>query len=193
MNAPPKIRTFIAIDLPDHVRTMLARIQEQLKTEVSGITWTPPQNIHLTLKFPGYVLQEDLAGLEKAVSAAASCVRPFELCTAKIGAFPGLNRPRVIWVGVAGNTVDLNTLYQGVEDRMASAGFEKEDKKFAGHLTIGRVKGKAKIDPVQMVEGIGRIKMPVPEHFFVDRIVVYRSDLRSTGAVYTELFHKALA
>ncbi len=185
-----KLRTFIAIDLPEHIRSTVAGVQEHLKTDVPGVNWVHPENIHLTLKFLGDVHQDDLGRIREAMAAAISDIRPFFLGPAGIGAFPGLNRPRVIWVGIHGQTDVLKTLHRRVEDDLAASGFEKEERNFAGHLTIGRVKGK--INPVCLIDSIGAIKDFKTEMFTVDRIILYKSDLKPKGAVYTALFQQAL-
>ena len=47
------LRTFVALLLPDGVRTGLAAVGEELRAQTRGLTWVPPDNLHLTLRFLG--------------------------------------------------------------------------------------------------------------------------------------------
>jgi RNA 2',3'-cyclic 3'-phosphodiesterase len=184
------LRTFIAIDIPEFVRSTVAGLQEHLKRDVAGVRWVNPENIHLTLKFLGDVHGGDLVRIQNAMAQAAGGVRPFSLSTAGIGAFPGLNRPRVIWVGIDGQTDALQSLNRRLLNRLAAAGFNGDKRKFSGHLTIGR--GKGNVNPVRLIDSIRAVKAFSAKMFRVDRFILFKSDIRPTGAVYTALYQQAL-
>jgi 2'-5' RNA ligase len=54
-----------------------------------------------------------------------------------VGAFPQLRRPRVIWVGVDGGDA-LLALQADVERSLEPLGFEREQRAWSPHLTLGR-------------------------------------------------------
>ena len=93
------IRAFIAIELPDTIRTAILDVQKQLKPGLKGIRWVPPKNIHLTLRFLGDIGSSGITAVKEAVLKAAGEASPFKLSAKGIGAFPGMNRPRVVWIG----------------------------------------------------------------------------------------------
>lgn len=184
------IRAFIAADIPEHIRSALADIQGRLKKDLPGIKWVKPETIHLTLKFLGDISLGCVAPVQEAMASAAAGVRPFDLMPGGVGAFPGFHRPRVIWVGLKGETAALLALQRRIEDALVPAGFESEKKRFKGHLTIGRVKGG--IDPVRLIDSTGGAAKREVEPFTVGRMVLYRSQLKPTGAVYTTIHQQML-
>lgn len=183
---PEKIRTFIAIELPDYVTHTISTVQKHLKSEKMRIKWVIPENIHLTLRFLGDILLDDLDAVAIALEKSVEHIPRFSLYAGGIGAFPGLARPRVIWVGIGGDMDPLRNLYDNLCRNLKTAGIPKEKRKFKGHLTIGRVKGR--IDPIKMVEAVREIMEFKTELFPVRQVVLFRSDLKPTGAVYRKLF-----
>jgi 2'-5' RNA ligase len=182
-------RAFIAIDLPETLRRILAEAQEALNLHGAAIKWVRPENIHLTLKFLG---DSDTAQTARIVGAMTSAARdcPGVSLTAKdIGVFPDLKRARVIWAGVKGQLEILLNLQRNLEDYLAELGFPKERRNFSAHLTLGRVKGR--IAPTRLQTAIDGLKGFESEPFKVDRIVLFKSELRPAGAVYTQV-HQVL-
>ena len=104
--------------------------------------------------------------------------------------FPGMNRPRVVWIGLGGETASLQVSYQYIENHLAAIGIEKESRNFKGHLTIGRVKGR--IDPVQFIESVKKLKDFETDMFSVHQIILFKSDLRPEGPIYSKLFSAEL-
>ena len=108
------------------------------------------------------------------------------ILVAGAGAFPDLTRPRVFWAGVQEPSGVLNKLAQSVEDEIRKLGFEPEAKKFRPHLTVGRVKGSGKnLESVK--KNIGDFREKSFGNFTAEEIVLFKSDLRPGGAVYTRL------
>ena len=179
------IRSFIAIELPESVKSLLDNLQQELKALRLKARWVRPQNIHLTLKFLGNI---DPAGIEDIGAAMADAVgscAPFTLIVGGIGFFPGIKRPRVIWVGLGGAQAELLDLQRRLEDRLATVGFPKEKRSFNAHLTLGRI--RPAVDPkilgraIQDYSDLGNLK------FCADRIILFKSDLKPSGAVYSHL------
>ena len=179
------IRSFIAIELPEAVGSLLGKVQQNLRALHLKAGWVHPQNIHLTLKFLGNITTADIDKVGMAMKAAAEDFKPFTLTVGGIGFFPGIKRPRVIWVGVGGQTQALFALQRSLEDRLAAAGFPKERRSFKGHLTLGRFRkgpDSAAISRViQEYTDIGK------EEFNTRQIVLFKSELKPSGAVYSQL------
>ena len=96
------IRVFIAVKLPDHVIRKLSELQLDLKKHGLKIKWSRPENIHLTLKFLGDILPDDIDPVCRVVNDAVKDFMPISLYTAGVGFFPGIRRPRVLWTGGGG-------------------------------------------------------------------------------------------
>ena len=176
-------RAFIAVDLPETVRGFLAEIQEALKLHGMPIKWVRPQNIHLTLKFLGDTNTAKTARILTAMTSAANDCPGVSLTAKDIGVFPDLNRPRVIWAGVNGQLEVLIKVQRILDEHLADLGFPRDRRNFSAHLTLGRVKGKIIAD--RMKAAIDGLKGVESEPFEVDRIILFKSELRSTGAIYT--------
>lgn len=179
------IRSFIAIELPQAVVSLLAKVQQDLRSLRLKAGWVQPQNIHLTLKFLGNIKTDDIEKIGGTMKAAAQDFEPFKLTAGGIGFFPGIKRPRVIWVGVGGQTSQLFALQRNLEDRLAAVGYPKEKRSFKGHLTLGRFRDGPAHDAIRRVleeyADFGK------EEFTIHRIVLFKSDLKPSGAVYSQL------
>jgi 2'-5' RNA ligase len=182
-------RAFIAIDLPATVRLYLNEVQEVLKPYELPVKWVRPQNIHLTLKFLGDTATDQTAGIVAAMTSAVKDCPSVSLKAKDIGVFPDLKRPRVVWAGVDGQLEILQNLQRTLDNHLAERGFAKDPRIFRAHLTLGRAKGK--IVSARMKTAIDELRGRESELFEVDRIVLFKSELRPTGAVY-ERVHQAL-
>ncbi len=183
---PNVVRTFIAIELPVFIKTAIAGIQEKLKRKISGIRWTVPDNIHLTLAFLGDASPEDVVRICEALSGAVTTVAPFFLSARGLGAFPGLSRPRVIWTGIGGETRCLDVLSRELNDHLEAAGFPVEKRRFTGHLTLGRA--KQNVDAMRLMDCVKEMKNFETRPFAVNEAVLMKSDLSPAGPAYSVLF-----
>jgi len=185
------IRSFIAIDLPEETRKALAVIQEQLKQSRAGVRWVKPGSIHLTLKFLGNISSGQV---EDIATAAARVVRDepvFAICAGGLGAFPSQRKPRVIWVGIKGEVERLGSIQARLENSLEPLGFAREQRGFRPHLTLGRSKDRRGLQ--NLVDAWAALDVPEFDSFDVTEIILYKSDLRPTGAIYTRLHRMPLA
>jgi 2'-5' RNA ligase len=160
-------------------------VQRELKSSRLQVKWVRPENIHLTLKFLGDIDPGDVDKIGRAMSAAAEGFAPFTLAVGSVGVFPGIKRPRVIWVGLNGQIRTLMELQHTLAENMAAVGFPKEKRQFKGHLTLGRI--REAINPLAIRRIIEEYSDLRSEDFTVDRTVLFKSDLKPSGAVYTRL------
>jgi 2'-5' RNA ligase len=179
------IRTFIAIELPEKIIDSISRIQERLQPYGLKVRWVRPQNIHLTLKFLGNIQKVQTEKIKQAIIESAHGFAPISIAAKGIGAFPSIKRPRVIWVGLAGQINQLQKLQKTLDEKLAANGFPKEKRKFKGHLTLGRVKNK--IDPKRLLEAVKEFAGFESEPFVTNPVALFKSELKPTGAVYTKL------
>jgi 2'-5' RNA ligase len=185
------IRSFIAIDLPQKTRENLAAIQDQLRQSQAGVRWVKPGSIHLTLKFLGNILPEQVDEIAAAVAQLVRDEPPITLCAAGLGAFPSPRKPRVIWVGLRGEVDRLANIQAGLEKALEPLGFAREARGFRPHLTIGRVKDRRRLQ--SLIEAMSTLELPEFNSFDGNEIILYKSDLRPTGAIYTKLHRMPLA
>ena len=185
------IRSFIAIDFPEETRKVLENVQEELKQYGAGVRWVKPRSIHLTLKFLGNIQAAQVEDIALAVAQEIRDHPPITLRPAGLGAFPSLRKPRVIWIGLEGEVQRLNEIQARVENALEPLGFVREKRGFRPHLTIGRVKDRRKLQ--SLVDAMATLDVPPFNSFDADEIILYKSDLRPTGAIYTKLHRMPLA
>jgi 2'-5' RNA ligase len=180
----PTVRTFIAVDLPAEVKTQIGGIIAELKPLSSSIRWVRSEGLHMTLKFLGEIPQERLPEIFAATERAALSRTPFSFVLARMGGFPNLRRPRVLWIGVQDGGEHLKGLQVAVEGALVACGFPGERRTFSPHLTIGRVRSPKGLEPV--LDRLPSISYQ-SEEITVSSVQVMRSQLQPTGAVYTTL------
>jgi len=184
------LRTFIALPLSDIMIHELDKAQQQLKRRCpyQTVRWVKPANIHLTLFFLGDILRERVAPVAQALSVVARHIQPFDFEVAGSGVFPNPNRPRVVWVGLKEHRGRLVLLHQTVNEALEAVGFPHETRPFSPHLTLGRIQRKAAREDARAVgQVIGAVPIGHLGVERVDKLILFRSVLKSTGAEYTAL------
>jgi 2'-5' RNA ligase len=184
------IRTFIAIELNEATHRALGELQAQLRHERAAhfVRWVAPENIHITLKFLGAVDAATVPALQRAIADTCAGTPPFTLTIEGIGVFPNLRRPNVVWVGAGGQVEIAVQLAQKIEGACAALGFARDDRPFAPHLTLGRVRRDVSpSDRESIGEMVANAKVGALGELRVERVSVMKSELSPGGSVYTRL------
>lgn len=179
------IRAFIAFELPERIISSIRNVQDGIKNYGFKVRWVRPENIHLTLKFLGDIEEADTEVVGGTISEAVKGYGPISLAAKGIGVFPGIKRPRVIWVGLTGQMESLIDLHESLDENLETIGFPRENRPFKGHLTLGRAKGN--IDPKRLFDAMEEFKGFESETFVANQIILFKSELKPSGAVYTKL------
>jgi 2'-5' RNA ligase len=180
------MRAFIAVDISAEARHLVAERIAFLRARFSDLRvgWDKPEKLHLTLKFLGDIPQEKLTQVILAVENSAKEIKPFSLILEGAGAFPPRGAARVLWLGVKDKSQNLSELQKRLETETERIGFERERRAFKPHLTIARLKEPGKSRSLTDLH----LKTEFPFiNFSVSEIVVYKSDLRPSGSIYTPL------
>ena len=185
------MRTFIAIEISEEIRAILAQIESHLKYSGADVKWVASDNIHLTLKFLGEITEEKCEKVKAALDEIAKTTAPFEISLKDIGAFPKIEFPRVIWVGLDKGAKESTELAGRIDEALSKLGFAKETRPFAAHLTIGRARSGKNKEALR--EKMLSSQVPVasgqsPE--IVSSVILFKSTLTPTGSIYTKL-HEA--
>lgn len=152
-----RTRTFIAVNLNPEIREHLASLQNNLNIPEIKIKWVEKNNLHLTMKFLGYISLEQTELIKSALKEITCQYNPFSIeLSSDIGVFPTHKMPRIVWVGIKKGTNELIELYNSIENSLSDKGFPREDKDFSGHITIGRIKFiRDKTNFIQILKRIG--------------------------------------
>src|SRR5262245_25862699 len=112
------MRTFIAIEIPSEIKSALAALQNELRRAGAEVSWTRPENIHLTLKFLGEVDERRIGEVEKVCVDSAAEFRPFALSLSATGVFPNSRQPRALWVGLSGDVEKTDAMQRRLDERL---------------------------------------------------------------------------
>ena len=184
------IRTFIAIKIPGNIISKIRKLQEGIKVYGLKIRWVRSENIHLTLKFLGDVEAVKVGEIAEAISKTVERYTPISLKAKGIGVFPGIKHPRVLWVGITGQLESLVRLQKTLDENLKALGFPGEKRPLNGHLTMGRI--RAKIDVKKFGDALMAFSSFESETFTAGQIILYKSELKPSGAVYTKLASASL-
>jgi len=183
-----EIRAFIAIKLSEDIYEGLGKAIDDLKgTGMQNVRWASPRSIHITLNFLGNIHTDKIDPISQQLQDTASHFSPFDINVTGLGAFPKMDNPRVLWIGIqAPGTLSL--MQKEIDSALNHIGFEKEERGFTPHLTLGRVSKSATRNDVRTItEKISHLnpidigKMPV------DQIHLYRSNLLPEGPQHSIL------
>lgn len=137
-------RLFVALDPPEAVRRRIAASVAALRRSAGHaadeVRWTSPETLHLTVQFLGAVPEERIPEIDAAVRAAAAAARPLQLELRGAGGFPNARRPRIVWLGLAGDVAPLGALAEDLGRRLTPLGLQPEGRPFNPHLTVGRAR-----------------------------------------------------
>jgi len=177
-------RLFVAVEIPDGIRALLARLGESLGRVLPEMKWVDPANLHVTVKFLGNTPEEQVPQVKALIARAVAGVAPTTVEVAGLGAFPTLRKARVVWVGLHGDLGPLEELVARLDAGLAPLGFEPEKRRFAAHVTLGRSRrGRRPPD-------LERVCLPTADALGccrVEEVVLVESELTRTGPIYTAL------
>ena len=126
--------------------------------------------------------------MKKIIQIEASRHSAFELSIGELGAFPTINRPQVLWVGVEAPQ-ELYAIQSGIENEAARLGYTPENRPFSPHLTLARTARNATPEDVRKISSVlAGYKVGYLGALKVQELHLYKSDLQRSGAVYTRLF-----
>lgn len=185
------IRSFIAIEVGDAVRAEITAFLVRLRDHIADVAWTPPQNLHLTLKFLGSVSPDCIGPLVERLRVIAATEPVFDVTFRGVGTFPSATHPRVLWVGAAASA--LARLAVAVDVASAAAGVAPEVRPYHPHVTLGRVRTPrrgARPSRTEAGRTVGVLERERDRVFGVaaaTEIVLFRSDLGPKGASHTPL------
>jgi len=167
------MRLFIAVDLPESLRSLLRPLTEGMWRGAKAV---PLEQLHLTLRFLGELPEPDLPQWRDCLSALSS--DPFSLSLSGVGVFPNPQRARILWVGLQSGP-ELFALQNQVEAAAQGLGLPPETKPFSPHLTLARLKFPAPREVAAYLQRHANFASPA---FEVGEFHLYSSLLSPKGA-----------
>ncbi len=180
-----KLRLFVAVNIQDIIKQKLKECQERLKESDGDVKWVDTKNIHITLKFLGYVEEGHLDEVKDIIRKSTEGMKPFRLKFKGMGAFPRFQRPQVVFAMAEDEAGHLASISSSLEEGFQSLGIEKEDRVFEAHLTLGRVKSPHNIE--KLVRVMERYKNEPFGEELVTSVLLMQSQLTPKGPIYTRV------
>mgnify|MGYP002624202542 CR=1 FL=1 len=182
------IRAFLALSLSPETRDHIHNLQQKLRPSLPPLNWVRPEHIHVTVRFLGTIPAQMVDQLFDALRGLCARIPPFMLNIQGIGVFPHTRSPKVLWAGLTGSVDRLIGLQEHVQIVLEPLGFPIEDKSFHPHVTLARIKSDwGKVGKALTAGGYLESR-DVVSAMAVDHMVLYRSELSSSGPCYTVLW-----
>ena len=181
------IRAFVAIEIPEDVRTALGEAQLRLKQAQPRVkvSWAKIGNLHLTVQFLGSIEESAVPRISQSLATAVAASPAFDVPVAGVGAFPDTSRPRVLWIGCPDPSGQLRALATAVQAALRTCGFQPEPLPWVAHFTLGRIRSP------QPAPALTRALDSLTKEAFgtlrVAEIHLFQSQLHPDGSVYTKL------
>ena len=179
------IRLFTAIEIPEEVRDLLLDLQSGLP----GATWSPWDNLHLTLRFIGEVPEPMVEEIEEALWGIQA--EGFSLQLKGVGKFGGesARAPARLVFAEAERAEGLMRLQSKIEHALQELGLEPERRKYHPHVTLARLKDT----PMgRLGNYLAEHAMFAPPRFAVNEFSLFSSTLGREHSVYDALSSFAL-
>jgi len=200
------IRAFLAVELSEELRAMLATLQQELKQSIepelkrgTRISWVQPASLHLTIKFLGETDEQVIDPLRAAVEQGIGSQMAVNVPLERLGGFPRPQSPRVLWIGPSENWekgIDakrITEIYARIEQACEDLRFLRETKPFSPHLTVARIKTGERHVGVSLGQS-GVFDRPILlGSLAVESVALMKSELKPTGSIYTKLWSVRLS
>lgn len=173
------LRCFTAIEIPETVKISIAYISDSLKKSGADVKWIADENIHITLQFLGETEESLIPEIKEALYKILAPYSLFYIKIGDVGCFPSARRPRIIWVGIE-DSQSLINLYKNIASEMVKFGYQKEERGFTPHLTIGRVKSNRNMG--ELLKRLEEFTVTDFPAFEVQNIRLMKSELKPSGA-----------
>ena len=163
----------------DRLEALQNTLRQAAKLGGHEVKWVRPDQMHLTLKFLGDVEDNDVRQVCAIVQEVAQRYEAFDISCKGVGVFG--HPARVVWAGIESSQT-LKQMQRELDQRLTQAGWAAENREFAAHLTLCRIKSAAA--GKSLAAAIVPFEQDVFGSVWVDSLVVYESRLSSAGPDY---------
>ncbi len=177
-----KIRTFIALDIPDPAISEMLRIRDFNLGGDARVRWESKDKLHITLKFLGETDSDKIQNYSNALEDLLVNHKSMNLSFKEFGLFKRGEELKILWAGLKKND-ELTDLALQIDNLFCTFGFEKEKRKFKPHITLLRFRGNEDQKKIVSLTGL---KLPAID-FVSDTVTFYESKLTGGGSVYRSI------
>jgi 2'-5' RNA ligase len=180
MSAPERPRLFVAIELPEGVRTAVHDATAPWRRSLPAFRWTRREALHLTIAFIGSVDADHVTAIGSAVGVAAAALAPVPTGLTRFGTFPDRGAARVLWVGLEDPDGGLRRVAKAAAIAL-EAFLEADGRPYHPHITIGRARRLATVPAAFHDDQVPSLR------WTVDALTLFRSHLGAGAPRYERL------
>ena len=174
-------RTFIAAPLRVDEQFILARKHLMTALSEERISWTNPDQYHVTIRFLGDTEVPAVNEIKNALAQGVHVPKRIRLETGGLASFGPRKKPRVIWVGFEENSF-FDQLKTEADRVLEQCGISLNEQPFRAHLTLGRIRSLGNL------QGYYRTVEEMAQEFnspvVFEKLVFFRSILGPRGPEY---------
>ena len=182
MNESNRKRLFIALNIPSDIKERAGWLIDGLAVKNKGARWISPAGLHLTLHFLGDLDEAQSKSVQKIMQDLAERFGQMRFALESIGAFPDIQRPRVIFLKAKqrGNE-SVFELQNLLGEELKKIGLNIDHRLWHPHLTLGRVNDPDFVFQIPPELGI------LPLKFKVSTCDLMESELTPQGTKYKQV------
>jgi 2'-5' RNA ligase len=175
----PRVRLFLALDLPRDARDAVAAWRDELIAGRGELRPVAPTALHMTLVFLGWQFEKDVERIGELAGGAVQGLRAARLTPVAVKPVPP-RVPRLFALDLADAEERASRIQAALSSALAATGLYRPEKRpFWPHITLARVRRGRPASPLEASQ--------LPGAFAASRVTLYRSTLRPQGAVYEPL------
>ncbi|MFW5774182.1 MAG: RNA 2',3'-cyclic phosphodiesterase, partial [Tangfeifania sp.] len=148
------------------------------------IKWMEKNNLHLTLKFLGDTSPVQVDQVKTVLRETADNFTAFQSGLTGVGFFKRNRQPKVLFINIEKHEV-LKQLAAETDARLNELGFEKEQREFNPHLTLGRIKYLK--DKLRFYQTMEEYRNSFIQEVKINEVIYYQSILKPAGAEYKSI------
>ena len=175
------MRCFLAVPVEGTALDAGVALLDRLRAALPRVRWVRTEGLHLTLHFFASLAGEEVPRVLAAAADATAGVTPFTLTLDGLGCFPRDGDERVLWIGARDGAAETVALQRRVEDALGTAGFQREERAFAPHVTLGRPRQRFDAPDRTRWQRFADETLP---GFGVHEVLLYRSHPGPQGSRY---------
>lgn len=180
------IRSFLAFELPVDIKRIIMTVSEDVRRLPLNVRWVNVTNIHLTIVFMGNIQEEQIKPIQDVVRNVSQGYGPFSIAIKGIGLFGSRRNPRVLWIGLDGAIDRMGCFRDDLQKGLKPFGIKEEKRRFKPHLTLGRFRKGARAG-THLDDLLSKYHDLTSPEGIIEELVLFKSDLRPGGAVYSKL------
>ncbi|MFP3299354.1 MAG: RNA 2',3'-cyclic phosphodiesterase [Thermocladium sp.] len=178
------MRLFIAVDIDNpEILDKLKKFQNALKNSEADLKIVELSNLHVTLRFIGEV--RDALAPQIANKLSQLSGNSFRMHLVGVGAFPNLDYPRVVWVGISEGSNEAALFHDSIEELIKDLVGRDKDEGFSPHITMARVRsGRNRTKLIQVINQWQNMDFGWQD---IKSIKLKKSTLTPQGPIYEDI------